>query len=912
LVTRFFRRPAPLLTLLVCGFAAVTASSQVPIPLREQVDSFNSLPTAQQQALMRELQQQLPPAQREAILSMLQGQPGARLPAGGALPAEPSAVSQAGPFPPVIVEPRFNAGDTLVISFETRETVAADVATTAMLQRLADSNPYVLDSSGVLHLPGVQSIPLAGLNVEEASVRMGAEPALRPFDMVITRMPLARVGVEALEPFGYDLFRGVPSTFAPATDIPVPTDYVIGPGDTVNVQLFGNQNAEYFLTVSREGVINFPEIGPLNVSGLSFSDLRNTINERVAEQMIGVRASTTLGELRSIRVFVLGDVVRPGSYTVSGLSTMTNALFVSGGVRTIGSLRNIALMRNGETATRLDLYDLLLRGDTSGDARLQPGDVIFVPPIGSLVTIDGEVRRPAIYELNGEQSVSDIVALAGGLNANADRSALKLERIVSGRGTSVREIDLESATLAESAVRDGDVLRVQPNLSQLEDTVRLEGNVYQPGLYEWFPGMRISELLPSPELIKPLSDLNYVLIRREVEPNVDIDVLSADLEAAWDAPGGVDDLELQPRDTVYLFNFESGRQYIIEPMIDELQAQASPTEPVPVVRIGGRVRAQGQYPLEPDMRISDLLRAGGGLSESAYGIEAELTRYSVVDGQYLETELVSVDLAALRNGRDNADILLAPSDYLNVKELPSWRDQQNVTILGEVVFPGTYPIRQGETLSSVLERAGGLTNFAFPQGSVFTRVELREREREQIDNMVARIQADLASISLSGTSAVTASDGQVLLRQLRESVPTGRLVIALQDVLRGVSGADVVLKDGDQLIVPDEQQEVSVLGEVQYATSHFFEPGVARDEYINRSGGLTERGDRKRIYVVHANGQVVVSASGRWFNRGGGAIILPGDTIVVPLQVDRPLARWSAITQIVYNLAIAAAAVNSF
>jgi protein involved in polysaccharide export with SLBB domain len=230
---------------------------------------------------------------------------------------------------------------------------------------------------------------------------------------------------------------------------------------------------------------------------MSFGQLRDAINERVAEQMIGVRASVTLGELRSIQVFVLGDVARPGSYTVSGLATMTNALLASGGVKPIGSLRNVALRRGGNTVSTLDLYDLLLRGDTRGDARLQPGDAVFVPPIGGTVTIDGEVRRPAIYEVNNEQSVAELVALAGGLNAAANRSAVKLERVVPNRGTTVQDIDLATPG-AQTAVRDGDVLRVPPNLEQLQTSVRLAGNVFQPGLYQWRDGMRLRDLLPGP------------------------------------------------------------------------------------------------------------------------------------------------------------------------------------------------------------------------------------------------------------------------------------------------------------------------------------------------------------------------------------------------------------------------------
>lgn len=207
-----------------------------------------------------------------------------------------------------------------------------------------------------------------------------------------------------LELFGYDLFSGTPTTFAPATDIPIPSSYIVGPGDTVEVQLFGKENEQYDLVVSREGILNFPAIGPVAVAGLTFREMKQNLQQRIKEQMIGVKASISMGALRSIRIFVLGDAERPGSYTVSSLTTMTNALFVSGGVKTIGSLRNIQLKRNGKVISSLDLYDLLLKGDTSRDKRLQPGDVIFIPPVNKSAGIKGEVRRPAIYELKKERT----------------------------------------------------------------------------------------------------------------------------------------------------------------------------------------------------------------------------------------------------------------------------------------------------------------------------------------------------------------------------------------------------------------------------------------------------------------------------------------------------------------------------
>lgn len=887
---------------------AAVALAQVPIPVQEQIRLFNSMPPAQQQSLIRELQRSLPPAQREAILGSLQGggAPSQLDPEAEAVFDDALAAQDAGDVPGARLadEPRLRPHDTLVLQFEPQ-------GLNEFQERLAKGNPYELDDVGRLYLPGVPSIALAGLNVDEATVRVQAEPSLRPFTVILTFLPLEPVGTAALEPFGYDFFERSGRGFAREADIPVPADYVIGPGDTINVQLFGSQNSESFLPVSREGTINFPEIGPINVSGLTFTQMRDTLTQRVTEQMIGVRASITLGELRSIRVSLLGDVVRPGSYTVSGLSTMTNALYAGGGIKPIGSLRNVALRRDGATVSTLDLYDLLLRGDTRGDARLQAGDAIFVPPISAQVTVEGEARRPAIYELRNEQTVAELIALAGGLNANANRSAVKMERVVPNRGTTVQDVDLAGAG-ARTAVRDGDVLRVPANLELLENAVRLAGNVFQPGLHQWSSGMRLRDLLPGPELVKPLSDLGYVLIRRERSPNVDVTVQSADLQAAWRSPTAVANVLLEPRDTVYVFNIETGREEVLTPLIDELEAQAPPNTPSPVVRVGGSVRAPGDYPIEPGMRVSDLLRAGGGLSEAAYVGEVELTRYAVVNGAYRETELINVNLAAALRGDAAADVALTPYDYLSIKEVSRWRGAETVAIRGEVMFPGDYPIRRGETLSSVIERAGGLTDLAFPEGAIFTRVESREREQELLQQLARRVERDLAALSVTDPGVGdTITAGQSLIAQLRNTVATGRLVIRLSDLVANRLDADFFLKDGDQLLVPDERQEVAVLGEVQYTTAHIFERGLSRDDYIAKSGGLTARADQRRIYVVRASGEVVAD-SARWFSRNGGTGIRQGDAIVVPLDVDQPLARWSAITQIIYNLAIAAAAVNSF
>src|SRR5882672_1724117 len=913
-----------LLSLLCTPLQVVLAQGGVPIPIQEQIRLFNSLPQAQQQQMIRELQGQLPPAQRDTIVGMLQGRPGQQpqeLDNETAQTLDQALRQQTQPEGREPEKPKFQPRDTLVLQLKQRKEDPPPPVPRSrdeqrrldeFQERLAKGNPYQLDRAGQLLLPGVAGISLAGLNIDEATVRVQTEPVLRPFEIIITRLPLEPVGTEALEPFGYDLFKRPRNAFAPETAVPAPADYVIGPGDTINVQLFGNENNEYFQQVTREGTISFPDLGPITVSGLTYAQVRDLLTQRVNEQMIGVRASITLGELRSMRIFVLGDVERPNSYTVSGLTTITNALFAGGGIKTIGSLRNIALRRNGATIGTLDLYDLLLRGDTSGDVRLQAGDAIFVPPVGATVSIEGEVRRPAIYELKGERTVAEIISLAGGFDPSANRTAVKLERVVANRGTTVEDVD-STAGGAQTAVRDGDVLRVQRNLERLERSVRLEGNVFQPGLYQWSRGMHLTDLLPSPDLVKPKSDLGYVLVRREPAPNIAVQVVSADLREAWLRPTSASNVTLEARDTVYVFNLDNGREQYVKPLIEELEAQSAPNSALPIVRIAGQVKLPGEYPLEAGMRVRDLLRAGGGLSEAAYGTSAELTRYAVVNGEYRETALITVDLAGLLRGEVAANLTLTPYDYLNVKEVSRWRGEEAVTLRGEITFPGTYPIRRGETLSSVLARAGGLTDLAFPEGSVFTRLEDAAREREQIEVLAKRVERDLAAISVTEPNASqTIQTGQSLVTQLRSAVATGRIVIHLEDIMAGVPSADLVLKEGDQLLVPDRQQEVTVLGEVQYATSHLFEQGLSRDEYIARSGGMTQRADKKRIYVVRANGEVVAESGAKWFRRGSTTDMRAGDSIVVPLDVDQPIARWGAITQIIYNLALGAAAVASF
>ena len=719
---------------------------------------------------------------------------------------------------------------------------------------------------------------------------------------------------QPLQQFGYDLFAGVPTTFAPATDIPVPADYIIGPGDTVQIQLFGKENTQYTLPVNRDGTLDFPEIGAIPVAGLSFPEFKRNLQQRVEHQLIGVKANISLGPLRSIRIFVLGDVQQSGSYTVSGLSTMTNALFVSGGIKPIGSLRDIQLKRQGKIVSQLDLYDLLLHGDTSGDARLQPGDVIFVPPIGKTVGIAGEVRRPAIYELKNEKALGEVLAFAGGLLPTAYPEGAQVERIDDHRDRTMLDVDISEPTTLAKPVNNGDVLHVYSVLDKMENVVMLSGHVQRPGPYQWHKGMRLTDLIPSTDDLLDKSDLDYVLIKRELKPDQHIRVLTTSLRAALAQRGSATDVELHAHDEVDIFSYTQDRGDAINLLLMGLMQQASKDHPLPVVTIDGRIRFPGQYPMEQGMRISDLLRAGGQLSEAAYTLQAELTRYDIVNGDYRETQHQTIDLQKVLAGNSDADVTLQPHDRLTIKEVPQWSEQETVQISGEVRFPGTYPIRRGETLSMLLKRAGGLTKFANPEAAVFMRAELRAREQEQLNLMRQQLQEELASLALEQAQAdakKTESVGALrdLSSQFEKVKATGRLVIDLPAIVAGKADADVVLKDDDSLVIPSATQEVTVIGEVFHPTSHLYQADLERDDYVNQSGGLTNKADDKRIYVVRANGSVLAGSGSAWFGRNHEKI-KPGDTIVVPMDVERlrPLTLWTSVSQIFYQFGLAIAA----
>ncbi len=886
--------------------------------------------SAAQAAQGLQLLKNLPPSQRAAALAMLRGRSGATGPVKpvetGRVETPPAERLQSAEEPMFAEETmgRLRAGDTLIIRFLPQEDEGAGTVgregpmirqPEAPLRLLVErpQRLFKLDENGILDFPPVGRIPLAGLDEEQAAARLMVEPLLADYRIEVQRLPVEPVGMEALQPFGYDFFqRRTPVEVTPPPTS-VPGDYLVGPGDVFLVQFYGKEDQSYELEVDREGRLHLPGIGPLSVAGLTFQELKRSLSQRVRRQLIGVKVSVSLARLRTIEVFVLGEVQVPGAYVVDALTDISGALLRAGGVSQQGSLRRVRLLRGGKEVARLDLYDLLLQGDKRNDHRLQAGDVIHVPVVGDTVAVAGEVKHPAIYELGRERSLERVLALAGGPTAQAYLEAVKVERVSAEDGQRVLDVNFTTPAGREFPVRNGDRIQVAAVAERKRDVVFLEGHVRRASWYQWREGMRLSELIPDTDALLPEADLEYVLIQREGAAGQVAEVLSARLSAAWDLPGSEADPLLRPRDRVWVFDMGNNRALLLDPLIQRLKAQAQAGEPARVVRVNGQVRAPGSYPLEAGMRLSDLVRAGGRLRESAYLLEAELTRFRIEAGLPREIEHLKIDLAAALQGRDGADLLLQPYDVLTIKEVPQWEEQARVTIEGEVRFPGTYPIRRGETLGQLLQRAGGLTPHAYPRGAVFMREELRQREQERMEAMAANLEEELAAMTLESrgdpAQAQSITVVRQLIRQVRSSRAAGRLVIDLtgEDKTATQRSLELVLKGGDRLYIPSQMQEVTVLGEVFHPTSHLHREGMTWRDYVNLSGGMTHKADEDRVYVVRANGSVE-TVKGRWF-APRRVRIQPGDTIIVPLDTERvrPLRLWTDVSQILYQLGIAAA-----
>ena len=754
-----------------------------------------------------------------------------------------------------------------------------------------------------------------------AAPKVARETVSSTQTLAVAVAPVAVAGVgeaapaSSLKPFGYDLFANAPTTFAPAASIPVSSDYLLGPGDTLDILFYGKTNTAFSLEINREGFVDFPQLGPVGLAGLTYGEAKDMLQARIAAQIIGTQVSISMGSLRSMQVFVLGEAFKPGAYTVSSLSTITHALVSSGGVSDIGSLRNIQLKRQGKLVATLDLYDLLLAGDTSNDVRVQAADVIYIPTVGDLASIEGQVLRPAIYELKGTESIQDLVELAGGMGPKAFAQSARLQRINFDGFMTTLDVDLTQSEDKSASLRGGDHLTVDAITNYKKDVVSLQGAVRHEGDFAWRDGMRVSDIVATRDKLNPDADLGAVMLVREIPNSADIEMLIFSFERVLADFSSEDNQRLMSRDKIIVLSAYGDRATQISPYITQLKRQATLGTSAKIVASGGTVRFPGEYPLVEGMSIDDLIRLSGGLVESAYSQSAEIARIDLSNPNRAVSSTVVSSLTG------SSTMALQPSDYVEFRTIPDFRETQTISLEGEFVFPGTYAFDKGENLSSVIQRAGGFTDEAFVDGSIFLREALKIREQQELDRLAKVLNDDLNADRLrDANSNIAVDDAQLTLQRnaieaLASAEAQGRLVIPLMKIVN-FSVDDVALKTNDRLLVPKFSQEVTVIGEVQRPTSYLYDASFSQADYLMQSGGIKPSADKRGIYVVKAGGQVIMPTRG-WFRfRSAQANIGPGDTIVVPLDTDdtriRGIPLLAEVSTIIYQLALGAAAVNSF
>jgi polysaccharide export outer membrane protein len=723
--------------------------------------------------------------------------------------------------------------------------------------------------------------------------------------------------------YGARLFDRVPSTFAPADLVPVTSDYVVGPGDEIDVQVWGQLNFRRHLTVDRAGAIFMSQVGSVNVSGLRFSQLQDALRSAVGHVYRNFDMNVNMGQLRSIQVFVVGQARRPGAYTVSSLSTLVNALFASGGPSSRGSLRDIQLKRGGNLITNFDLYDLLLHGDKSKDVRLLPGDVIFIPSIGPQIAIAGSVEYAAIYELKGHMTtLAEALECAGGLSPISAAQQAILERVNQSAALEAQNVQLTQQGLT-TPLRNGDIIRLLPVVPRFENAIVLRGNVADAGRFPWQAGMKISDLIPDKEF---LLTRDYWRERNKLEvggqpdrPTGADNAVAAipsgvpgESEATASAPvrGGMGFAGLQPTANV-LATSRSYREETRNTTADRSLAAA--------------VSGENALPVRQFMARNDVQPAAPDIDWDYAVIER-------LDRRNLTTHLVPFNLGKAVIDRDPAaDLRLEPGDIVTVfshADLSVPRAQQTkfVRLEGEVKMAGVYSVHPGETLHQLVIRAGGLTPNAYLFGAQFTRESTRREQQKRynefldqlerdIDQNTANLTGRVISVEQAATAQTSITGQRSMVERLRQIPATGRIVLDLEHDSSGVDALpDIPLDNGDRLYVPSVPQTVNVVGTVYNQSAFLFSNDYRLGDYLHEAGGPTRFADKSHLFVIRADGSVIAREGrpGLFTSNFDSLHMYPGDTLVVPTHVNRTtflrgLLDWS---QVLSNFGLGAAAIN--
>ena len=744
---------------------------------------------------------------------------------------------------------------------------------------------------------------------------------------------------DALLPrFGSQLFSEDLEAYAPLDEALAPSGYLLGPGDELTIQVFGKDPIETLVQVDRGGQITVPKIGSISLAGLTFEEAKRVIAQRVNTRVIGSDVVTSLGNLRQISIFLAGEVNAPGNYNVSALTSISQALYLSDGLTDIGSFRDIQVRRANQVVARFDLYDLLLRGKRDNDITLQSGDTVFVPVARGIISIDGAVKRPARYDLNVGETFAEAVAMAGGFTATAYQQLSTIRRFDTKKGfPSILTI---TDPKSDVVLQDGDFLIANEGTTQLANAIELKGALVRPGVYAFSEGARASDYLGSIDRdLLPNADLEIGLIVRRINARLDIEVLAFDLVAAAQSPGSALDPELQVFDQVIVLPIpnvkeadlnlavenagisgsddaeveadeaeqEVTRSKLIAPIVEKLRDQAGAGQSVALVSVQGAVKEPGEYPLIRAGGLSFLVQLAGGLEDGAYLKEVEVRRINAgEDGASIEILNASLN--------SESAFALQSRDVVRINFLPDWNPDAAAEILGEVRFPGLYALRDGETIGSLINRAGGFSSEAFPEATRFTSKATKDQQQASARKLIERFQREQASrrsVSQAGEGPAASTDADYTESLLASF--QGRLVVDVPRILAGDASADVLLQDGDELIVPKLVESITVAGEVYEPGSFRFEQGLSFSDYLELAAGITDRARKKDIYVIEPNGAVVpLENSKRQLFRFDRSVagLSPGSVIVVPTNYDyeKPIDRYRSITSVVFESVASVAA----
>lgn len=704
--------------------------------------------------------------------------------------------------------------------------------------------------------------------------------------------------------YGYNLFNG--NGFPALSNVPVPANYVLGPGDDISIKIWGAVDVNLNLTIDRNGQVTIPKVGPVTVAGTRADQLEALLKTHIGRVFNNFELSATLGRLRSIQVFVVGQARQPGVHTVSSLSTLISVLFESGGPSATGSMRQIQLTRAGKTITTIDLYKFIHSGDTSADARLLPGDVIVIPPAGARVALLGALDSAAIYELSGkEETLDKLLSYGGGQQILTSSHKVRVERINAAQEKAPRVVE-ERALNADglnSTVRDGDVVTLFKISPEFGNAVTLRGNVAAPLRYAYRPGMKVSDLIPE---VSALIQRDYY-----TRKNIMVQYESPRPFRAERTPDGV--------------SYDLNGNMVQDGSNKQFLAKNLP-EGGTYVRDGNMPQNGANRQVSADQIINDVKNQLNEINWDYASIER-------LDAKELRTTLIPFNLGKAIKDKDPANnIALQAGDVVTIFSVndlpvPAERRSQFVRVAGEVMVPGIYQIQPGETLPGLIQRVGGLSQNAFAYGTVFTRESTRVQQQENINKSMRRMESDInaqtafalqnaSSADKSTTLQVQIENQKNLLRRLQGLKASGRISLEM-DPNNPVTPS-ILLEDGDQILVPHRPSFVGVFGEVFAESSFIFRPGFTVSHYVDKAG-LTRDADVDNLLLIRADGSVEGNArsSSFWSSGVMNKNLNPGDSIFVPGSIDRRTAYTQFMegakdwTTILYQFGLGAAALKT-